>query len=784
MQHSLAQRSCFQVKPKSTIKTQFFAIVFLFFCCTAFSNEKHIISGYISDFDTGEELIGCNVIAKLTGLGTTSNPYGFYSLTLTEDSYVLNFSFIGYYNQEIRIDLTEDTLINVKLKKNILYLDEVVITSEKSKQIENIYKTISIKHIKMLPQVFGEHDIIKAIQQEPGVKNIGEGSSGLYIRGGNRDQNYVLIDEAPVYNISHLYGFVSVFNPDIVKDVKFYNTVFPAKFGGRVSSVIDTKTKEGNRNNYSVYGGLSMIASRLAVSGPLIKEKASFLLAVRKSNFDLFVKPSESISFVPSFYDLNGKINYKINNNNHLYYSVYHGTDLISTLASFNNRWYNTTSTLRWNHIVNNNAFLHTTILYSKYKNTLTLPESKNTKPYTWQTGVEDINAKLELTWYLNPKNTIRLGVNSILHDYTPGQSNYAESIVSSMSAIESSAYISNEVEFNDVFDAEYGIRFSLFQNTGSARWYSFDENYLPVKLNIENKGVWNTYSNIEPRVIININRLKVNSYRVAFTRASQFIQILSNNSYSYTALETWMPASPNIKPLISNNFLSSYFWDREDMSFSLTAYYRLINNQIDYVDHAILTDNPYIDGEIRSGEANAYGFELNFNKKSGKTKGNISYAFSKVLYTIKGATSTDTYRAPYDIPHDIKIQIVHEFTKKIKTSVFWTFTSGRPATFPIGYQTGFPHTGFGSLGWQPQIPIYSERNGGQFPNYHRLDFAIIFDPPIKKRIKHNLTIGVYNLYAKRNPMSYDFNNRVDNKVAVFHFFRVIPNFSYSFKFN
>jgi hypothetical protein len=756
----------------------------LLLCFKAFSNEKHIISGYISDFDTGEELIGCNIVANSTVFGTISNSYGFYSLMLNEDFYVLNFSFIGYDNQEIKIYLTKDTLINVKLKKNNHYLDEVAITSEKSKQIENIHKKISIKHIKMLPSVFGEHDIIKAIQQEPGVKNIGEGSSGLYIRGGNRDQNYVLIDEAPVYNISHLYGFVSVFNPDIVKDVKFYNTVYPSKFGGRVSSVIDTKLKEGNRNNYSVYGGLSMLASRLTVTGPLIKEKSSFVIAARKSTIDLFVKPSESISIVPSFYDLNGKINYKINNNNHLYFSVYHGSDFIRTLASFNNMWYNTTSTLRWNHLVNNNAFLHTTILYSKYKNTLTLPGSKNTKPYTWQTGVEDISAKLNFTWYLNPKNTIKSGVNSTFHDYTPGQSNYMESIISNMTAIESSAYISNEIEFNNIFDAEYGIRFSMFQNTGKAKWYSFDENYLPINLNVEKKGVWNTYKNIEPRVIVNINKSKINSFRVAFTRASQFVQILSNNSYSYTALETWMPASHNIKPLISNNFLSSYFWDKKDVSFSLTAYYRLINNQIDYVDHAKLTDNPYIDGEIRSGEANAYGFELNFNKKNGKTKGQLSYAFSRVLYTIEGATSIDTYRAPYDIPHDIKLQVVHEFSKIIKTSAFWTFTSGRPATFPVGYQTGFPHTGFGSMGWQPQIPIYSERNSGQFPNYHRLDFALIFDPPAKKKIKHNLTIGVYNLYARRNPMGYDFNDRIDNKVAVFHFFRVIPNFSYNFNFN
>lgn len=767
------------------MRTRYFTLFFLLLCINTFSNEKHTISGYITDDETGEELIGVNISVVSSTLGTTSNSYGFYSLTLNKNAYVLNFSFIGYSDCQIKLSLTNDTLVNIKLKRNHLILNEVIVSGEKIKPSEINYKIISIDNIKKLPSVFGEHDIVKAIQIEPGVKNIGDGSSGLYIRGGNRDQNYVLIDEAPVYNISHLYGFVSVFNPDIVKDVKFYNTVFPSNFGGRVSSVIDTKMNEGNRNNISIYGGLSILAARLAVTCPLIKEKSSILIAVRKSAFDLFVKPSERINIVPSFYDLNFKVNYKINDNNHLYLSAYHGSDFINTLESFSNKWYNTTSTLRWNHIINKKAFLNTSVIYSKYENTFTLNNSNaNVKPYTWKTGVEDINAKLDCSWYLSPRNTIKFGLSSILHDYKPGQSSIQDNNNSNVSALESGVYISNEIELFDIFDAEYGIRFSMFQNIGHAEWYSYDESYNPIKLNVENGGVWNTYKQIEPRVIVNINKEKTNSYRIAYARASQFVQVISNNSYSYTALETWMPSSPNIKPLISDNILLGYFWDIEKVMFSTTAYYRIINNQIDYVDHAILTDNPYIDGEIRSGKANAYGIEFNLTKKIGKTKGSVSYAFSRVKYTIKGVTINDTYRAPYDIPHDIKVQAVHDFSEKFKISAFWTFTSGRPATFPIGYRTGFPFTGLASMGWQPQIPIYDERNSGQFPNYHRLDIAIIFDPPAKRNLKHSLTIGVYNVYAKRNPMGYEFNDRIDNKVAVFHFFRIIPNFSYSFKFN
>ncbi|NLA24526.1 MAG: TonB-dependent receptor, partial [Bacteroidales bacterium] len=736
-------------------------------------------------FESGEELIGVNIFLDSSAIGTTSNSYGFYSLTLSKESYVLNFSFLGYSDCKIKVSLTNDTLINIKLKRSQLILNEVTISDKKIKAIESNYKTISIDKIKQLPSVFGEHDIIKAIQIESGVKNIGEGSSGLYIRGGNRDQNYVLIDEAPVYNISHLYGFVSVFNPDIVKDVKFYNTVFPSNFGGRISSVIDTKMKEGNRNKTSIYGGFSILSARLTATCPLIKEKSSVLIALRKSAFDLFIKPSETINIVPSFYDLNFKMNYKINDNNHLYLSTYHGTDFIKTFETFNNKWNNTTLTFRWNHIINKKAFLNTTILYSKYDNTFTLNNSsENVKPYIWETGVEDINAKLDYSWYINPKNTIKLGVNSIMHNYKPGQSNMLDNNNSKMLALESGAYVSNEIELFSNFYAEYGVRFSMFQNIGYAEWYSYDDSYNPVKLNIENGGIWNTYKQIEPRVIININKEKTNSYRLAYTRASQFVQVISNNSYSYTALETWMPSSKNIKPLISDNFLLGYFWDIEKAMFSTTAYYRIINNQIDYIDHAVLTDNPYNEGEIRSGKANAYGIEFNLSKKIGKTKGSVSYAYSRVMYTINGVTAKDTYRAPYDIPHDIKVQIVHEFSEKFKISTFWTFSSGRPATFPIGYHTGYPLTGLASMGWKPQIPIYDERNSGQFPNYHRLDLALIFDPPVKKNIKHSFTFSVYNLYAKRNPMGYEFNDRIDNKVAVFHFFRIIPNFSYSFKFN
>ena len=754
-------------------------------CFNAYSNEKHTVSGYISDFDSGEELIGCYVKADLTGSETLSNSYGFYSFTLNEDLYVLNFSFIGYYSQEIRINLTNDTLINIKLKKNVQELDEVVITFEKAKQAENIYKTISIDQIKSLPTVFGEHDIIKAIQLETGVKNIGDGSSGLYIRGGNRDQNYVLIDEAPVYNISHLYGFVSVFNPDIVKDVKLYKTVFPSNFGGRVSSVIDTKMKEGNRNNYSVSGGLSVLAARLTATGPLIKKKSSFILAVRKSVIDLFIKPSESVQIVPAFYDFNFKLNYKINNNNHLYFSAYHGADFINTLNTFRNQLYNTTSTLRWNHIINNKTFLNSTILYSKYANTFTLNNTlEKTQSYTWQTGVEDINAKLDFTRELSPENSIKCGLNSVFHRYIPGKSNNQLVINTDMSALETGAYISNRITLLKIIDAEYGLRFSLFQNLGEAKWYSYDEKYMPIQLNEEQKGVWNTYYQLEPRLIININKKKAHSYQLAYTRASQFVQIISNNSYSYSAMETWMPASHNIKPLISDNIVAAYFWDKNNISFSALTYYRIIKNQIDYIDHAILIDNPYIEGELRRGMANAYGIELSADMKIGKTKALVSYAFSRVMYNIKGVTIIDTYKAPYDIPHDVKLQVVHEFSNKFQASAFWTFTSGRPATFPVGYQVGYPITGLVNLGWQPQIPIYSERNSSHFPNYHRLDVAITYNPKVKKKLKQSLSIGVYNLYAKRNPLGYDFNNRKDDKVQVFHFFRIIPNISYSFNIN
>lgn len=773
------------------LKKVFFIVLLLLSCNYIIGTTNTTISGYIRDSETGEELIGTSIFVDSIQQSVISNSYGFYSLTIPQGSYVINYSFLGYSTIKIKILLIKDTVINIKFNKDTLNLKEVVISANNIKQRNNNVKKLTMEEVKQLPSVFGEQDIIKAIQLQSGVKNIGEGSSGLYIRGGNRDQNYILIDEAPIYNISHLYGFVSVFNPDMVKDVKIYSTCFPSNYGGRVSSVIDTKMKEGNLYNYSINGGLSILAGRLAIEGPIIKDKTSFLLTARRSFIDFILRP-KSTYMIPMFYDLNSKINYKINEKNRLFFSMYHGYDQIDIAEISKNKWQNTTATLRWNYLMNKKTFLNTSLIYSDYKNDLVFKEQNDSlKQNGWRTGVNDLHLKMDYNWYINPLHTVRCGLNSIYHKYIPGESDSINLSISRINAIESSAYLLHEAKITHFLTINYGLRYTLFQNIGNTVWYSFNDRYLPIVKNIETNKSWNSYQIIEPRICLDINKDKKNSYQIAYTKASQFVQIISNNSYSYSALETWMPASPNIKPLLSDNFSTGYFLNQEKFSFSVEGYYRLIQNQIDYVDHANLFNNPYIEGELRRGKANAYGLEFNIKKESGKTTGSISYVYSRVFYNIKNVTLNDVYRAPYDIPHDFRIQILQKISTKIKISTFWTFASGRPATFPIGFYSGSQITedvgGVMNLGsnWNfAKIPIYSERNSDQFPNYHRLDIAFIFDPPAKRKMKHNLSIGVYNLYARRNPLGYDFNSRKENAVLVYHFIRFIPNFSYNFKFN
>ena len=744
---------------------KFTFIFILFYQLTLNAQSTYTISGYVNDSISGEDLIGASVIIYSKNLGIATNNYGFYSLTLPQGDYIIEYSYVGYSIKKISVSLTENIKKNISLSNSAYTIESVLVTADKN-EISTQCKRMSLKQIDETPTSFGVPDVIKVMQLQPGIKNIGDGSSGMYVRGGNRDQNMVYIDEASIYNVSHLYGYISTFNPTMLKDVTFYNSYIPSEFGGRISSVLDTKMKEGNMNKFGGDIGLSTLTANASIEGPIIKDKSSFFIAGRKSTLDLLLNtPNESYS-IPKFYDINAKMNFKINDNNRMYLSFYNGNDLTKTEDYYNNSQ-NLTSTLRWNYIVNPKIFINTSYVYSKYENKTVFYDTAKT--IGWLTGVNENILKTKLLWYANSSNKLSFGFSSTYHQLTPGYSGDTTTSISKMQLLESATYIEHDKKFGKYLTLIYGLHYTMYQNIGSARWYSLNENFQPYKINTESKGIWNSYQLIEPRININFKKGK-HIYSYSYTRTSQGMQILSNTALSYTTIETWISTSPNTKPLISNNFALGYIYQKKSYNLMSEVYYRAIQNQIDYIDHAQLFGNPYIESQIRTGTANAYGIETSLNKTEGKTRGSISYTFSRIWYNIPGITVKDSYRALYDIPHDVKIQISQQIGKHFSSSALWVFSSGRPATFPIGYYNAN----------NKRIPIYSTRNSDSFPNYHRLDINLAYEPKVKKHIKQTITLGLCNVYGRINPRFYDFSiNWQNNTITAYHFYTFMPSLTY-----
>lgn len=760
------------------MKYKLLLIIFFFSSFLVYSQNYSTISGYVYDSQTGENIIGANIFTENLQKGTISNSYGYYSLNLEKNIYQINYSFIGYLQTTINIDLKKDTIINIYLESNDNQLDEVVVSANSDVSKTNDYSIIRLTplSINKMTTIFGENDVIKAIQQQSGVKTVGDGTSGFYVQGGNIDQNLILIDEAPVYNPSHLFGLVSVFNPDAVHEIKFYKGNSSAKYGGRLSSVMDVKMKEGNMNKMQFAGGISLLSSRLTLQGPIIKNKVSFLITARRSFIDLFMKPDNNNNVIPQFYDLNIKTNIKINQNNRLFFSYYNGKDKILSVGNFTNIWGNKTATLRFNHIFTPRIFSNISLIYSDYQNQLSFKDFK--QDISWKTAIEDYTLKSDFSFYVNSNNIIEFGTNSIFHNFTPGEANNTlmQSINQSQ-AIENAVYLLNDIKIFDKIGINYGLRFTVFQSIGNAIWYDYNENHYPVKENINETGIYNTFKNFQPRISINYFITDKLTLKSAYSRTVQYVQLLQNNAYAYTSLETWIPASPNILPQTADIFsLGFEFINTKKYNLSFDFYYKIFNNQIDYIDHARLIGTQYIESQIRTGEATAYGLEINLQKTTGKFTGNINYNYSRIIKNIIGINNNKPYPAAYDIPHDVRISLNYDFSKRISISTFWIYTSGRAYTMPSGY---FEYEGF-------FVPVYSDRNAERMPDYHRLDFSLNINPKENKKYKSYWKFGIYNIYARQNPLGYNFEYDADSnnlRIYQFNFISIMPSISYSFKF-
>jgi len=764
----------------SFLKSTLISVFCFFISFSGFAQQHFTISGYVKEKSTGEVLIGAAIYDANLNKGATSNSYGFYSLSLPAGQYSLTVSFLGYENINFEINLSQNINKDFFLDNSSLLLETVTVRAESSNKplTENEFSVekISIQNIRQLPTMLGEADVVKAIQQQSGVKTLGDGSSAMFVRGGSSDQNLILIDEAPIYNPSHLFGLISVFNPDALNHVDLHKSNMPAQYGGRVSSVIDCKMKEGNMYDYDFSVGVSPFSTTLSANGPIIKEKSSFFVSGRKSFIDLFFKSRDNITLVPAFYDINLKLNTIIGKNDRLFVSFYNGKDKLKSAEGFFNKWGNTSSTLRWNKNLGSKLFMNTSLIVSDYQNYLEFKDVG--RSYKWLTGLNDINLKLDLSYYIRPGNVIKLGAGSIYHKFIPGETADTLQSMSRVQAFEHAIYILNDIEVFNWLGLNYGLRLSAFQNHGKATWYDYDKQHQPIKTNTNIKGIYNTFIYPEPRISTNIKLSPNYSIKLAYARNAQYMQILQNNSLSYSSLETWFPANPNIKPIIVDAVSAGWFQKLSKKYFvSLELYYKAYQNQIDYVDHARLINNPYIEGEIREGKAKAYGVEFNFKKEVGSLKGAISYTYGRVLRNIDDINNNEEYSSPYDIPHDFRFRLSYQISSSWSFNTAWVFMSGRPVTLPVGFYEYREQT----------VPIYTDRNASRFPNYHRLDISFNYEP-MKKTRKLNwiMNFGIFNLYAKKNPIGYEFKfNNSTGKIKAYQYtlFRLLPNFSIKIEF-
>jgi len=770
------------------------------------AQEKFTISGTISDIKNNETLIGVNILVKGTKNFTSSNEYGFYSITLPKGNYELNISYVGYEIINEKISLSENISKNFSLSESENLIEEVVI-SEKTKtntrKPEMSVNKLSINTIKKMPVVLGEVDIIKSILFLPGVTNAGEGQSGFNVRGGGADQNLILLDEATIYNSSHLFGFFSVFNPDAIKDLKLYKGGIPSRFGGRASSVLDIYQKDGNSNNFHINGGIGLISSRLLVEGPIVKDKGSFIVAGRGSYAHLFLKLSNNKNSA-YFYDLNTKLNYKIDKNNSLYLSGYFGRDVFSLFESFINTYGNSTLNLRWNHLFSDKLFSNLSMIYSDYYYGLNL----DFVGFNWDSGIKNYNLKYDFKQYLSNNIKLNYGANAIYYDFNPGTIepsrsdsgiNYRQ--LEKKFAFEPSFYIGAEQKISEKLNIDYGLRYSLFYRLGKFTQNIYTDNQA-VTFNSElgiyekatpigtqyfekNKTIAN-FNNIEPRFSIAYELGENKSVKASYNRMVQYLQLVSNTA-SPTPLDVWTPSDNFIKPQIADQVAFGYFANlkNDDYSLEIESFYKKIKNRMDYIDGADLIANEAIEQVVLNGEMRSYGLEILFRKNTGKFNGWISYTLSRSEQKTPGRASSESginngnwYRSAYDKMHNLAVTSSYNLNKKWNFGANFVLQTGQPVTYPNGQ---YVYQGI-------TIPSYGLRNENNLPLYHHLDVSATLTPKQRKekKWKAEWVFSIYNLYGRKNAASISFRQNQDsgdNEAIKLSIFGLVPSVSYNFKF-
>lgn len=787
------------------------AFVFLFFiCCTpSFAQEKYTLSGTILDNKNNETLIGVTIYIPETKSGTTTNQYGFYSITLPKGEYSIIINYIGFQTISQKIVLDKDIQTNFSLFETSEELQEVVVTnknnSTNTRSPEMSVNRLSISSIKKMPVVLGEVDILKSLLLLPGVTNAGEGASGFNVRGGGADQNLILLDEATIFNSSHVFGFFSVFNPDAIKDLKLYKGGIPSNFGGRASSVLDIYQKDGNSKEFHGNGGIGLISSRLLLEGPLVKNKGSFLIGGRGSYAHLFLKLSEKQKNNSIyFYDLNTKLNYKLNPNNNLYLSGYFGRDVFALNESFTNIYGNSTLNLRWNHLFSDKLFSNLSLIYSDYYYGLDL----DFVGFNWNSGIKNYNIKYDFKNYISDTFKLNYGANAIYYEFNPGTIKPTDDTsginfeqLDKKYAFEPSFYVNAEQEITKKTTLSFGLRYSLFYRLGASNVNIYTDNQpltFNTDLQIYEKGipigskyygknkVIQNYGNLEPRFSISQQLNDNESIKGSYHRMVQYLQLISNTS-SPTPLDVWMPSDKFIRPQIADQVALGYFknFSGNDYSLEVETYYKKVKNRLDYINGADLIANKAIEQIVMNGQLRSYGLELLFKKNTGKFNGWISYTLSKSEQQTPGRTAEepginngDWYSSVYDKLHNIAVTGSYILNKKWSFSSNFAFQTGQPANYPNGQ-----YSYLGII-----VPSYGPRNANRLPAYHHLDIAATLTPTKNKN--HNWqgewVFSIYNLYSRKNAASINFRQNTDtgyNEALRTSIFGIVPAFSYNFKF-
>ena len=772
----------------------------------AVGQEKVTLSGTVANAANNETLIGVNLVFEPSGAAITTNSYGFYSVTLPKGNYSVSISYVGFDTIETEIVLNGNTKRNFTMQEGNI-LEEIVITSNQTKtnirKPEMSVNKLSIGTIRKMPAVLGEVDVLKSILQLPGVSNAQEGSAGFNVRGGAADGNLVLLDEAIVYNTSHLFGFLSVFNSDVIKDLKLYKGGIPANFGGRVSSVLDIYQKEGNNKEFHLTGGIGLVSSRLLVEGPIVKEKGSFVVAARTSYANLFLQAAGNDNRA-SFYDMNAKINYKFNDKNNVFASGYFGNDKINVGDNFVNSYGNSFFNARWNHVFSDKLFSNASVIYSDYNYGLALKFIG----FNWESDIKNYNIKYDFKNYISDKLTLNFGVNTIYYQFNPGKIEPLDETsainpkqIARKKGLEHAYYISAEHDVTPKLSLHYGLRLSSFFRLGQQEINTYENNQAVVynaelqiyekatptgSINYRNNQEIASFTNLEPRLAVAYTLNDNQSVKASYNRMTQYLHLISNTQ-SISPLDVWTPSDQYIKPEILDQVAVGFFQNFANAKYSLEAetFYKKIKNKIDYIDGADLIANEAIEQVVLNGEARSYGLEILLRKNTGKLNGWISYTLSKAEQKTPGRTAIEPginngewYRANYDKRHNLSATAAYAFNDKWTFGGIFTYQTGRAATFPNGL---YQYQGI-------TIPSYGLRNKNSLSAYHHLDISATYVPkPNKKKgWQGEWVFSIYNLYNRKNAAAYTFSqDEISglNETTRTSIFGIIPGITYNFKF-